>query len=81
MYIFFLQSYVMTFEEAIKGLEKDEMFDVTFRLQQKFTRWGKKKTHFRNKTASELKTNNHTKYHQKRAAKLNTYFPISSLKL
>lgn len=33
----------MTFEEILKGLEKDEMFDVTFRLQQKFTQWGKKR--------------------------------------
>lgn len=32
----------MTFEEVLKGLEKDEMFDVTFRLQKKkkFTQWG-----------------------------------------
>lgn len=55
MYIFFLQSCVMIFEEVIKDLEEDEMFDVIFRLQQKLT-VEKNDSYFRNKTASELKT-------------------------
>lgn len=49
----------MIFEEVINGLEKDERFDVIFKLQQNFTQWGKM-THFGNKTASELKTNKQT---------------------
>ena len=42
IYIFFLQSCVMIFEEVIRGLGKNEMFDVIFRLQEKLTKWKKK---------------------------------------